>query len=388
MEIDVALIRKTLSKDLTDIIIRLALVAVLVVMSVKVFSPFMGLMLWALVFAVTLYPLHQKLAKKLGGKPGRAATLLVLLGMLLIGAPTVVIGGAVADFVQDTRAALDSDGFAISPPPASVADLPVVGAKIHRAWTLAASDLPALLETVRPQLESFSRTALGLLTGAASGIFQFLFALIIAGIMMAFGEPGSDVMLKISRRLSGAKRGEELHKLTTATIRSVSLGVIGVAFIQSLLLGVGFVWADVPAAGILAIAVLVLGIAQVPATVLTIPVIAYLWWAGDSNLSNALFTVYFLIAGLADNVLKPVFLGRGVDAPMPVILLGALGGMVTAGMIGLFVGAVLLALAYVIFMDWVAHGEKGDGDEAPEGDQDAQDEQGAADASPATEEPA
>jgi predicted PurR-regulated permease PerM len=167
-------------------------------------------------------------------------------------------------------------------------------------------------------------------------------------------------MLKIIRRLSGPEKGDQLHMLSTATIRSVSMGVVGVAFIQALLLGVGFIWADIPAAGLLALVVLVLGIAQIPATLITIPVIAYLWWSGDSTLSNVFFTLYFLVAGFADNVLKPLFLGRGVDAPMPVILLGALGGMVTAGLIGLFVGGVLLALGYVIFMDWVADGEKED----------------------------
>ncbi len=144
------------------------------------------------------------------------------------------------------------------------------------------------------------------------------------------------------------------------------MGVIGVAFIQALLVGVGFILADIPAAGLLAIVVLILGIAQLPATLITLPVIAYIWWSGDSTMSNVFFTVSLVLAGLADNVLKPMFLGRGVDAPMPIILLGALGGMVTAGMIGLFVGAVLLALGYVIFMDWVADGEKEDSDEAAE----------------------
>ena len=178
--------------------------------------------------------------------------------------------------------------------------------------------------------------------------------------MMAYGQSGSEVMLKIIRRLSGSEKGGQLHILSTATIRSVSMGVVGVAFIQALLLGIGFIWADIPAAGLLAIIILVLGIAQIPATLITIPVIAFLWWSGDSTLSNIFFTIFFVVAGLADNVLKPLFLGRGVEAPMPIILLGALGGMVTAGLVGLFVGGVLLALGYVIFMDWVATGEADD----------------------------
>ena len=129
--------------------------------------------------------------------------------------------------------------------------------------------------------------------------------------------------------------------------------------LSGLLLGVGFVLADIPAAGVLALIVLLLGIAQLPATIVTLPVIAYLWWSGDaSTASNVFFTVYLLVAGMADNILKPLLLGRGVDAPMPVILLGAMGGMVSSGIIGLFVGAVLLAVGYQIFMEWVDEGEE------------------------------
>ena len=126
-----------------------------------------------------------------------------------------------------------------------------------------------------------------------------------------------------------------------------------------MLLGVGFVLAAIPAAGVLALIVLLLGIAQLPATIVSLPVIAYLWWSGDaSTASNIFFTVYLLAAGMADNILKPLLLGRGVDAPMPVILLGAMGGMVSSGIIGLFIGAVLLAVGYQIFMGWVDEGEE------------------------------
>jgi predicted PurR-regulated permease PerM len=360
MQPDNALIRKYLSQDLTEIMVRLGLIAFLVAMSVRIFSPFMGLMLWALILAVTLYPLHQRIAQKLGGKQGRAAILIVLGGILMIGVPTVILSGSTADFVHQIHAAFENNTLTIPAPDASLAEWPIIGEKLHAAWAMAANDLPALLEKMQPQLGNFSEAVLGFVAGVAGGIFQFIFALIISGIMMAYGQSGSEVMLKIIHRLSGPNYGDRLHKLSTATIRSVSMGVLGVAFIQAMILGIGFIWADIPAAGLLAVVVLVLGIAQIPATLITIPVIAYLWWSGDSTLSNTIFTVYLLVAGLADNVLKPLLLGRGVDAPMPVILLGALGGMVAAGMVGLFVGAVLLALGYVIFMDWVDAGIKDD----------------------------
>ncbi len=362
MQADFTLIRKALSKDLMEILIRFSLIAFLVVISVKIFSPFLALMLWAVILAVTLYPLHQRVAKRLGGKQGWAATVVVVSGLLLIGVPTAMLGGSTADFIHETHTAFENNTITIKQPPPSIAEWPVIGNKLHGLWSQAANDLPALLQKMQPQLGDFSKSMLSFVGGAASGMFQFLFSLIIAGIMMAFGRSGSAVMLKIIRRLTGPAKGEQLYQLSTATIRSVSMGVIGVAFIQALLLGIGFVWADVPAAGLLAILVLIFGIAQIPALIFSIPVIAYLWWSGDSTMSNVFFTIYFLLAGFADNVLKPLLLGRGVDAPMPIILLGALGGMVSAGLIGLFVGAVFLALGYVVFMDWIADGEAEDGD--------------------------
>jgi predicted PurR-regulated permease PerM len=137
-----------------------------------------------------------------------------------------------------------------------------------------------------------------------------------------------------------------------------------VAFIQALLLGVGFIIADIPAAGVLAIIVMIIGILQLPALIISLPVVVYLWWLGDaSTLINIFLSLYLVAAGMADNVLKPILLGRGVDAPMPVILLGALGGMVSSGIIGMFVGAVMLTVGYQIFMEWVDYVEEDDGAE-------------------------
>jgi predicted PurR-regulated permease PerM len=200
----------------------------------------------------------------------------------------------------------------------------------------------------------FSKKVLKMAASTAGGVLTFLMALIIAGIMMAWGESGSKAMRDIYVRFVGSVKGPRLQKLSVNTVRSVAIGVIGVAFIQALLLGVGFIFAGVPGAGPLAIVVMVLGILQLPATLVSIPVIIYLWVGGDaSTTSNIIFSVYLLVAGLVDNVLKPLLLGRGVDVPMPIVLLGALGGMVSAGIIGLFIGAILLSVGYKIFMDWV-----------------------------------
>src|SRR4029077_11043222 len=186
-------------------------------------------------------------------------------------------------------------------------------------------------------------------------LLQFLAAFIIAGILMAFGKPASRGIVAIFERVAGAAHGAEFTKLATATIRAVAQGVIGVAFIQAILVGLCLLLAGIPFAGVLAMIVLVLGIAQVPALIVTLPAIGYIWWRGDYGTVEAIvYTVLIFVSGMADNVLKPLMLGRGVDAPMPIILLGALGGMAAAGILGLFVGATLLALGYQIFMGWVA----------------------------------
>jgi predicted PurR-regulated permease PerM len=229
---------------------------------------------------------------------------------------------------------------------------------LYSAWSAAATDLPAFVSEREAQLQNLARSGISAAASTAGAVLQFLGSLIVAGIIMAFGESGSQAVERTLIRFTGPANGRNIKALSTATVRSVATGVIGIAFIQALLLGVGFLLAGIPAAGILAVVVLLVGILQLPALLVSIPAIAYLWWSGDgSTTSNILYTVYLLVAGAADNVLKPMLLGRGVDAPMPVILLGALGGMVSGGIIGLFTGAVVLAVGYQIFMGWVDAGQ-------------------------------
>jgi predicted PurR-regulated permease PerM len=274
--------------------------------------------------------------------------------LLLIGVPTVILGSSFAGHIHETYLAFKNNTVVVPQPDPGVAQWPLVGDELYTAWQAAATDLPAYLETLQPQLANFTRWMLATAASTAGSVLLFLGALIVSGIILAYGESGSQAMLRIFSRLAGPARGAKLHALSTATVRSVATGVIGVAFIQALLLGIGFLLAGVGAAGILALVVLLLGIMQLPVILVSLPVVAYLWLGTDaSTLSNTLFTVYLLLAGVSDNVLKPMLLGRGVDVPMPVILLGALGGMVSDGILGLFVGAALLAAGYQLFMEWV-----------------------------------
>ena len=359
MQLDNATFRKLLSKDLTETLIRFGLIAFMVVVCVWVFEPFAKFALWALILAVALYPLHQRLTNSLNGRQGLSATLLVVASLILIGAPTAMLGDSFAGHAKDAYTAFENDTITIKQPNPSVAEWPIIGEKLYHAWSAAADDLPGYLKEYRPQLKQILGKVLGTAADTAGAVLLFLGALIVAGIMMAYGGPGSQAIQRILCRLTDPMRGVRLQALITATIRSVATGVIGVAFIQALLLGVGFYMAGVPAAGVLSIIVLLIGIAQVPASIIALPVVAYIWWSGDASTAiNIVWTIYLIAAGMADNLLKPLLLGRGVDAPMPVILIGAIGGMVSAGIVGLFLGAVLLAVGYKAFMLWVNDDEE------------------------------
>ena len=350
---------------LLDVLIRAALVFVLAMLCYQVFAPFLTLMVWALILAVAIYPLHERLARRLRGKHGLAATLIALAGAVLIVAPAAVLVGSLADSVQQFVHGVQNNTLQIPAPRPSVEDWPVVGKKLHAFWSKAHADLPALVQSMQPKIGDLAKAALGFVAGIGGGILKFLASFLIAGIIMAFGAEGARASQAIFARIVSPERGPDFVKLSTATIRAVAQGVIGVAAIQAIAAGVTMLVAGVPLAGLLAGVVLVLGIAQIPAVLVTLPVIVYIWMSGDyGNVAAIVYTVVLFLAGIADNFLKPLMLGRGVDAPMPVILLGALGGMATAGILGLFVGAILLALGYQIFMAWV-HGGPQQGEPEP-----------------------
>ena len=343
------------SAFLLDVLIRAGLVVALAMLCFLVFSPFLSLMAWALILAVTLYPLHQSVAAKIGGRQGLAATLLVLLGIVVVVVPTAALMNSLGDSVHRLINDVQNNTLRVPPPREGVAEWPLVGEKVYAFWTKAHTNLPALVQSLQPKIGNLAAAALGFVAGIGGGLLQFLASLAVAGIMMAFGEGGERAIRSIFERVANGQRGAEFVDLSTATIRAVAKGVLGVAFLQAIIVGICLLIAGIPWAGVVAVVVLVLGIAQVPALIATLPAIGYLWWSDNYGTGAAiLYTVLLVVAGLADNVLKPLMLGRGVDAPMPVILLGALGGMAAGGILGLFVGATLLALGYQIFMGWVA----------------------------------
>ena len=318
-------------------------------------SPFLRLLVWSIILAATIYPLHQFVARRIGGRQKLASFILVILAVSVIVIPTWLLMNSFADSVQRFVGAVQQNTLQVPPPREGVRNWPIIGNNIYDAWSKARADLPGLVQSMQPKMGDLARQALSVVASIGGSMLLFLASFLVASIVMAKGDLAARSGRTFFYRVAGSSRGESLAKLSIATIRAVSLGVVGVAAIQALLIGLALLLARIPIAGVLAVIVLVLGIAQVPAILITLPVIIYIWASGDYSTGAAItHTIILLLTGMADNILKPLMLGRGVDVPMPVILLGALGGMATGGILGMFVGATALALGYEIFKNWVA----------------------------------
>ena len=356
MEDQYELLKNRISHDFMQAVLRLVLAFGVFWICARIFSPFATLMLWALILAVTLYPLHLKIRTSLNWSNGLTGSLISCAGLLLLGVPIVLLTMSLIEHGGDLISEWQNGTLKITPPDESVKSWPIVGEPLYDTWLAASTNLQALLVNHGEQVLAVAKGVLGGTTDIISTVGIFLGAIIIAGFMMIYGQPGEVAVSRIASTFVGGDRGREFQALSVATMRSVATGVIGVAAVQALLLGLGYLWADVPGAAILALAALLFGIIQLPTLLITLPVLAWLWMSGDgSTVMNSVITVYLVIAGLADNILKPVLLGRGVNVPMPVILIGALGGMVGMGLIGLFLGSVVLAVGYQLLWAWVDH---------------------------------
>jgi predicted PurR-regulated permease PerM len=358
MEInELSIVEKRLVARFLDMFIKLGFILALGSFCFTVISPFMNMLLWAVILAVTLYPLHQRFAAYLGEKQGWASVSVVLLGLLLIVLPTIAMVSSLGDSVSRLIHNVSADSLVIPPPSANVASIPIVGGKIYVVWMKAASDLPGMITSYGPQLGGIAKQIVGVLASMGGGLIGFIVSFIVAGIIMVWGAAGASSANRIAIRLTDESKGMALVRLCTSTIRAVAMGVIGVAFIQALLAGIVMAIAGIPAVGIFFVLALILGIAQIPVLLVTAPAIALMWTMGDHGTAmNIVYTILLIVAGMVDNVLKPLLLGRGVDAPMPIVLLGALGGMAASGILGMFIGATLLSIGYRIFMAWVNEG--------------------------------
>ena len=336
--------------------IQIAAVVLLAMWCFSIVKPFISVVVWGVIISIALYPIHLSLSARLGGKSKLSATILVLVGLSIIIIPTWLLAESAIDGMKFVAGELEDGTVEIPPPNDAVADWPIIGEKVHSLWTSAAQNLAATLNRFEPQLQALGERAVGFAGGIAAGVFQFIFATIIGGVLLMSAEGGYRVSRDIANSLVGNEHGAKLADLSILTIRSVVKGVLGVAVIQAIFAAIGLVAIGVPAAGLFAAMVLVLAIVQLPPTIILLPIAIWYFSVAD-GLPATIFLVYALIVGGADTFLKPLLLGRGVDTPMLVILIGAIGGAIAYGIVGLFIGSVVLALGYELFTAWMAPDE-------------------------------
>ncbi|MGP8305887.1 AI-2E family transporter [Vibrio sp. YIC-376] len=343
---------KLFISNMVESAIRIGLIFVLFMFTYDIIKPFILPVIWGAIIAVALLPVTKKLQRAYGGRRGLAATTIALLGIALLVTPLVMVSGSIYDGATHALQVLQSGDVKIPGPKPSVADWPIIGSKLYDTWTLFSTNLEQAIQTFMPQIKSTLTSLLGMMGGALGSVLLSILSLAIAAGFMTYSESLASGLTTIAIRTAG-DNAKSWATLIAATIKSVLLGVVGVAAIQALLIGAGFFVFGVPAAGLLTLILMILCIAQLPALLAVLPVIGYMYMTQDSTTAT-LFTVWAVVGALSENLLKPMLMGRGVDTPMPIILIGAIGGMLVYGIVGLFLGAVILSIWYELFVWWLS----------------------------------
>lgn len=347
--------RRSLDTVVIDLAIRLGFLGVFAFWSFWLISPFILILVWAVVMAVAAYPIFLWLAKLLGGRRKLAAFLITFTGLLIIFGPLAVLITSLIGSFQSLAEMLQSGIAGLRLPDDGVRDWPIIGEQIHKIWTLAATSLTSFLAQYTETLKTVGLWAVGQIAGLGGSVLFFAFSVIIAGFLFNPGPQLAKMVSNFSHRIV-ANRGREFVDLAGATIRNVSRGVIGVSLLQTILAGIGLIVAGVPAAGLIAFGVLILGIIQVGPGILLLPVIIWAW-TDMGTLSALLFTVYMLPVMLVDNILKPIIMSKGLQTPTLVIFIGVIGGTLAHGLLGLFLGPIVLAVSYELLIAWVKSGD-------------------------------
>lgn len=343
---DQAFVRRSLAAAL-----QIGVIFLLASWCLRIIMPFLGVVTWAAIIAVALYPLHGKLSAALGGKEKWSVAIIVVFFLSVLIIPTWTLTGSSVDTARELMANVEAGTLTVPPPGDKVEEWPLVGKKVHGIWSSAAINLEATLGKYSEQIKQFSAWLIKKVTSTAMGILGFAVSIIIAGVLMLSAGQAHTTFRAIGYRLAG-ERAANFVDLTISTIRSVAKGVLGVALIQTLLAAIGLIVMDIPAAGIWAAIILLLAIMQLPPLLILGPIAVWVFSVAEP-VPATLFLVYALFVSFSDAILKPLLLGRGVDVPMLVILLGAIGGMIAAGIIGLFTGSVILSVGYKLFVFWL-----------------------------------
>jgi predicted PurR-regulated permease PerM len=325
-----------------------------------ILQPFLPAFIWSVMVVVATWPMRKRLERRFGGRRGPAVAVMTVVMLLVFVVPLVLAIGLIADYTDDAAAWIN--GLASRPlpqPPGWVAGLPVVGERVAAGWTnLAASGFPEVVARVEPYSRDLTRWLITEAGTVGLVIVQCLLIVILSAVLYAGGESWGRWMLAFGRRLA-AERGEESVILAGQAIRGVALGVVVTALVQSCLGGVGLAVAGVPFAGLLTAVMLVLCIAQIGPLLVLLAGTAWLFASGEQGWGTFMLVWSFAV-GLMDNFLRPVLIKMGADLPLLLIFAGVIGGLLSFGLIGLFVGPVVLAVTYTLVDNWVHTRPAGD----------------------------
>lgn len=336
---------------IVDIAIRLFVLFCLVGWCFTILRPFALILIWAGVIAIAIYPLHLMFSKMFRQRKTLAAVVLTVLLLTVLLIPSWLITRSLFGEVSHLRE-LNNQGLLVIPPPGeNTVSWPAIAKPILDFWKLASEDLQGAMTEYADQIKAAGTWLLASVAGVGTAILQFVVSIIIAGVFLAFSDSVGSAVKKVFVRLAG-NNGEHFAEVTVSTVRSVVKGILGVAVIQASMAGTGFFVAGVPYAGVWTVACLFLAVIQVGAAPVAIPVIIYSFSTMDT-LTAVLLTIWLVITLVSDNILKPLLLGRGAPAPMLVVFLGAIGGFIASGILGLFLGAVILTIGYKLFMEWL-----------------------------------
>ena len=341
----------TNSKQIFEIILQLGLVFLILGFCFNLLSPFVTPLLWAIIFAIILYPLFNGFQKKIKGNKSLAATIIVLCILGIVILPSVSFFSNVTSSIMEIKSGIDEGTLVISKPGQTIKDWPVIGEKVYALLDSASTNLEKTLIDHKDQIKDIAAKVVGSIVSSIVTILQIVLSVIIAGVLMA-STSAQNLATNFIMRIAGNK-GDEFIEIIISTVRQVVKGVIGVAIIQTMIQAVGLFLCGVPFPGILTLFCLILSIIQIGPIIVNIGVIAYLFSTGDSSTAAILWSIYFLLSGLSDNVLKPLLLGKGAMVPMLVIFIGVIGGFMMSGFVGLFVGPIVFSIGYKLFEAWM-----------------------------------
>jgi len=332
--------------------IKLVLILLLSIWCFLIFKPFIAIVAWAIIIAVAVYPSYQSLIDKLGSQRKKSVSILFALSITVaIIIPTYSLFSSIAQSVLEIATQIKDGTFEITPPTESVKGWPLLGNNIFTQWQELSTNTTLYLKQHQDVVLDKSVWLLNSSLGLAGTLAVFIVSFLIACSLMYNAQGNTQTLTRLMKKLLG-ENGETVLNLSKNTIRSVVKGILLIAIIQAFFGFIGFKLIGLPAPGIFALAILITAIIQVPALLTMIVAIAIAFSIADTT-PAIIFAIYSIIVALSDNVLKPMLLGKGLATPMIIILIGAIGGMLLHGIIGLFIGAVVLAIGHNLYAFWV-----------------------------------